>query len=313
MADARRTISVMTPCYNEEGNVEALAKAVREVFDQLPGYEREHLFIDNASTDGTLDKLRTLAAEDPCIKVIANMRNFGHIRSPMHGLLQTTGDATILLVADFQDPPEMIVRFVRRWEEGYPLVLGIKAGADESAVMYTLRRAYYRVVTRLAEVELIENFTGFGLYDRAVLDAIRDIDDPYPYLRGLITELGFPHLKVPYRQPLRRSGITKNNFYTLYDMAMLGFTSHTKVPLRLATMTGFAVAVASLAVAMFYLVYKLVRWQDFEVGMAPVAIGLFFFSSVQLVFIGILGEYIAAIHTQVLKRPLVVEKERINL
>lgn len=311
-AGSRKTISILTPCYNEEENVDNLVEAVRRVFDGLPEYEREHVFIDNASKDGTVAVLRKLAAEDPCIRVIVNTRNFGHIRSPLHGLLQTRGDASIVLVADFQDPPAMIVDFVRKWEEGFKVVMGVKVESEESFLMFTIRKVYYDLVGRLSEVELVKNFTGFGLYDREVLDMVRRIDDPYPYFRGLIADLGYPSFRFMYKQPLRRRGITKNNFYTLYDMAMLGLTNHSKVPLRVATMLGFATAFMSLLAALFYLVYKLVRWDMFDVGVAPVVIGLFFFSSVQLFFIGVIGEYIGAIYTQVLKRPLVVERERIN-
>jgi glycosyltransferase involved in cell wall biosynthesis len=307
-----KTISVLTPCYNEEDNVREVYRQVREVFAGLPEYDYEHIFIDNASRDRTVEILRELAAEDRRVKVIVNTRNFGHIRSPYHGLLQARGDAVIALVADLQDPPEMIVDFLRKWEEGYKVVIAVKTQSRESRVMFAVRKAYYRLVRRLSEIELVDNFTGFGLYDQEVIQKLREIDDPYPYFRGLICDLGYERAEVPYTQPRRARGITKNNFYTLYDMAMLGITNHSKVPLRLATMTGFAMSLLSLLVALGYLIYKLVEWKNFQLGMAPLVIGLFFFASVQLTFIGILGEYIGAIHTQVLKRPLVVEKERIN-
>lgn len=307
-----KTISILTPCYNEEENVREVYRQVREVMAALPQYEYEHLFIDNASQDHTVDILRELAAEDKRVKVIVNTRNFGHIRSPYHGLLQARGEAVIKLVADLQDPPEMIPEFLRKWEEGYKVVIAVKKESRESRLMFAVRKAYYRLVQRLSEIELVENFTGFGLYDREVIEKLREVDDPYPYFRGLICDLGYERAEIPYTQPQRARGITKNNFYTLYDMAMLGITNHSKVPLRLATMTGFAMSLLSLLVALGYLVYKLVEWKNFQLGMAPLVIGLFFFASVQLIFIGILGEYIGAIHTQVLKRPLVVEKERIN-
>jgi glycosyltransferase involved in cell wall biosynthesis len=272
----------------------------------------QFLFIDNDSTDGTQDELRLLAATDPAVKVILNQRNFGHVRSPFHGLLQAPGEAVIVMAADLQDPPELIPEFIKKWREGYPVVMGQKVNSEESWLFFTLRRTYYRLVKRLADVDLIENATGFGLYDRKVIEALRALDDPYPYVRGLVCELGFPVARVPYEQPKRKRGITKNNFYTLYDVAMLGITSHSKVPLRLATMLGFAASALSFMVGLAYLAYKLVFWDRFALGVAPVVIGLFFFASVQLFFIGILGEYLGAIHTKVTKRPLVIERERIN-
>lgn len=307
-----KLISIITPCYNEEENVEAIHKSVQEVFAGLGQYHYEHIFIDNASRDQTPRILRDLAARDSNVKVILNARNFGHIRSPYYATLQAKGDAVIGVVADFQDPPAMIVDFLQKWEEGYKIVLGVKAGAEESFLMYAIRSAYYRLVSRLSDIDLTRNATGFGLYDRQVIDVLRQIDDPYPYFRGLIADIGFESYKIPYRQPQRRRGITKNNFYTLYDLAMLGITNHSKVPLRLATMAGFLMSGVSLFLAFLYLTAKLIFWNRFELGTAPILIGLFFFLSVQLFFIGILGEYIGAIHTQVQKRPLVIEKERLN-
>jgi len=285
---------------------------VKQVMAELPGYDYEHIFIDNASEDRTVAILRELAKEDKRVKVIVNARNFGHIRSPCHAILQANGDAVISIVADLQDPPTMIKDFVRKWEEGYKVVMGIKKGSAESILMFALRRLYYRTLRRLSDVELIEHFTGFGLYDRQVIDILRSLGDPYPYFRGLIADIGFEIAKIEYVQPARKRGVTKNNFYTLYDMAMLGLTSYTKVPLRLATMLGFASAALSLLVALFYLVYKLIFWNSFELGLAPLVVGIFFFSSVQLIFLGIVGEYVGSIHTYVRHMPLVVEKERIN-
>ncbi len=279
---------------------------------QLPAVSYEHLFIDNASTDGTQSELRKLAAEDPTVRIIFNQRNFGHVRSPYHGLLQARGAAVIVIASDLQDPPELIPEFIRLWIEGHAVVLGQKKNSAESSLFFAVRRAYYRLVKRLADVDLLENVTGFGLYDRTVIEGFRALDDPYPYVRGLISELGYSVALVPYDQPRRIRGKTKNNLYTLYDVAMLGITSHSKVPLRLATMLGFAASALSFLVGLGYLVYKLAFWERFALGMAPVVIGLFFFASVQLFFIGIIGEYIGAIHTRVSKRPLVVEKERIN-
>ena len=305
-------ISIITPCFNEEENVREVFKQVKKVFDGLPNYTYEHIFIDNASKDKTVDILKELAIGNKQVKIIVNTRNFGHVRSPMYAVCQAKGDAVIGIVADLQTPPEIIPDFIKKWEEGYKIVIGVKAKTEESFLFSVVRKSYYKIVTKLSDVELVENFTGWGLYDRKVIDILRDIDDPYPYFRGLICDIGYERAVVLYDQPVRKRGITKNNFYTLYDLAMLGITNHSKVPLRLATMTGFIVALMSLLVALGYFGYKLIFWDNFQVGMAPLVIGLFFFSSVQLIFIGIIGEYIGAIHTQVLKRPLVIEKERIN-
>jgi glycosyltransferase involved in cell wall biosynthesis len=312
MISELKQISVVTGCFNEEENVKELYEQVTAVFDDLPQYEYEHIFIDNASKDRTVTILKEIAQKDRRVKIIVNTRNFGHIRSPYHALMQAKGDAVISIVADLQDPPIMIKEFIKKWEEGYKIVIGVKTKSEESPFFFAIRKAYYNLVGRLSEVELIKNFTGFGLYDKKVIETLRGIEDPYPYFRGLICDIGFERATIEYVQPSRKRGFTKNNFYALYDMAMLGITNHSKVPLRLATMTGFIVALMSLLVALGYFAYKLVFWDNFQVGMAPLVIGLFFFSSVQLIFIGIIGEYIGAIHTQVLKRPLVIEKERIN-
>lgn len=306
-------ITVVTPCYNEEDNVEEVYRQARAVFAEIEGVTYEHLFIDNFSSDRTPELLRAMAAADPRVKVILNARNFGHIRSPYYGLLQAGGDAAILLVSDLQDPPELMKVFVAEWLKGAKLVVGVKPSADESGLMFAIRRMYYRTVTRIADVKLVQNFTGFGLYDRKVLEQLRKIDDPYPYLRGLISEVGFEPVQIPYNQPRRRRGITKNNFYTLYDIAMLGITSHSRVPLRIATMAGFVLSGLSLLISLVYLILKLVFWSEFSAGTAPILIGMFFFASVQLFFIGLLGEYVGAILTHVMKRPLVVERERINM
>jgi len=312
MSSQLKRISIVTACFNEEENVKDVYDQVKAVFCDLPRFDYEHIFIDNASKDRTVEILKEIAKKDSRVKIIVNTRNFGHIRSPFHGLMQAKGDAVISIVADLQDPPVMIKEFIKKWEEGYNIVIGVKTQSEESPFFFAVRKAYYNLVGRLSEVELIKNFTGFGLYDQIVIETLRGIEDPYPYFRGLICDIGFERAVVEYVQPFRNRGFTKNNFYALYDMAMLGITNHSKVPLRLATMTGFAVALLSLLVALGYFVYKLIFWDNFSVGIAPLVIGLFFFSSVQLFFIGIIGEYIGAIHTQVLKRPLVIEKERIN-
>jgi polyisoprenyl-phosphate glycosyltransferase len=308
----KKTISIVTPCFNEENNVETVYQEVRKIFAELRSFKYEHIFIDNDSKDRTPAILRKLAADDRNVKVILNARNFGHIRSPFYALLQANGDAAILLVADLQDPPHLIKEFIKKWEEGYKVVIGIKEGAEESALTFGLRKIYYRLINRLSETELVKNFTGFGLYDKRIIQELRKIEDPYPYFRGLISDIGFEQYRIPYLQPSRKKGVSKNNFYTLFDMAMLGITSHSKIPLRLATMLGFLTAILSMVAAIVYFIYKLVFWSSFSLGVAPIVIGVFFFASVQLFFTGIVGEYIGAIYTQVLQRPLVVEKERIN-
>ena len=305
-------ISIVSGTFNEEDNVEELYERVKRVFlERLPDDSFEMIVIDNASTDGTVAVLKRMAEKDRRLKIIVNNRNFGHIRSPVHAILQARGDAVIAMASDLQDPPE-IPELVAKWREGYSIVAGTKPKSIETPLMFVVRRLYYRVIGAIADVELIPNFTGFGLYDRSVIDVIRKLDDPYPYFRGIISELGFRVAQLPYTQRPRVRGITKNNFYTLYDLAMLGITSHSKIPLRLATMAGFALSLLSLAISVTYLILKLMFWEHFGFGTAPILIGLFFFSSVQLFFIGLLGEYVAAIHTQVLKRPLVVERERVN-
>jgi len=307
-----KLLSVVSGCYNEVDNVRECYERVKKAVEEIGRYRYEHIFIDNASKDGTLAVLREIAAKDKNVKIIVNARNFGHIRSPLHAIFQARGDAIISVVSDLQDPPELIKEFVKKWEEGFLVVMAVKENSEESPLFFAIRKAYYELVSRLAEIELVKNATGFGLYDRRFVDILAEIDDPYPYFRGLVSEIGFPLATIPYHQPVRTRGITSNNFYRLYDMAMLGITNHSKVPLRLATMLGFAVSFLSLLVAFAYFVWKLLYWDSFTLGLAPLEIGLFFFGSVQLFFIGILGEYIGSIHTQVHKRPLVVELERIN-
>ena len=307
-----KKISVVSGCYNEEENLGELVRRVFAVAAKFPAYEWEYIIIDNCSKDRSQEVLRALAAAEPRLKLIFNVRNFGHIRSPYHALMQAHGDAVIYLASDLQDPPEMIAEFIPKWEEGWKIVAAVKNKSEESPLFFTARKAYYHLISKLSDIELLKNFTGFGLYDKAVNDQLRKMDDPYPYHRGQIAELGYPVYKIPFTQPSRKRGFTKNNFYTLYDIAMLGFTSHTKVPLRLAVFAGAVVAGLSFLVALAYLVYKLVYWRSFTLGLAPVIIGIFFLGAVQLLFIGIIGEYIGAIHTKVTKRPLVVERERIN-
>jgi glycosyltransferase involved in cell wall biosynthesis len=305
-------VTILTPCYNEAGNVAALCERVRKVFEPLAGYTYEHLFIDNASTDGTVEILRGIAGNDSRVKVIVNTRNFGHVRSPYHALLQCRGDAVIGMAADLQDPPELIPQFLEKWREGYKVVLGIKSASDESAAMFAIRRWGYAVIDRLSEVKQVRNCTGFGLYDKSFVAVLRRLPDPYPYFRGIVAELGFRYATIPYLQPKRTRGITKNNLYMLYDLGIQGIVNHSKIPLRLATILGFCSSVLSLVAAFVYFVMKMLFWYDLPIGIAPLIIGLFCVSSVQLFFLGVLGEYVGSIYTQVRNRPLVVEAERIN-
>ena len=308
----KKMISIISPCYNEVEKIEEIYQRVKAVMSQYPQYEFEYLFIDNASTDGTDLKLKMLADLDKRVKVIINTRNFGHIRSPYWGLIQTSGDASIYLASDLQDPPELISTFIDAWEEGYKVVLAIKPYSKGNRLLHQLRKSYYSMLDGISDVTQIKDATGFGLYDRTVLNEIRSINDPYPYFRGLIAELGYEVKAIPFTQPRRLRGVSKNNFYTLYDVAMLGITSHSKVPLRIATFVGFALGISSVMVALLFLVLKLLFWDSFSFALAPILIGLFFLFGILLIFIGILGEYIGSIHSYLQRRPIVVEKERIN-
>ena len=308
-----KKISVLIPCYNEAENVGPISRAVTEILEkELPQYDYELVFIDNDSTDGTRDIIRGLCADNPRIKAILNARNFGQFNSPYYGMLQVTGDCVIEMVADFQDPVEMIPKYIHEWEKGYKIVIGIKTSSKENKVMYWLRSCYYKTIKKLSDVEQIEHFTGSGLYDREFIEVLRSLDDPTPFLRGIVAELGYRRKEIPYEQPRRRAGKTHNNFYRLYDAAMLSVTSYTKAGLRLATIFGSICAVVSMLIAMVYLVMKLIWWDRFPAGMAPMLIGMLFLGSVQLFFIGFLGEYIMSINQRVMKRPLVIEEERIN-
>ena len=306
-----KKITIVVPCYNEAGNIEELYQRVEAVFIGL-NYDHEYLIIDNNSQDGTQTILENMAARDKRVKVILNARNFGPVRSPIHGLLQTQGDATIFMMADLQDPPEVIPEILKKWEEGHEIVMCVKTKTTESKAMYMVRRAYYWLVGKLSEVKLVTNFYGFGLYDRQVISVLRQFDDPYPYFRGLICEVGFRTAQLEYTQEGRKRGISKGNFYTLLDLALLGITYHSKVPLRVATVGGAILSTLSFFIGVGYFVAKLLYWDSFAMGIAPLVISLFFLSSIQLFFMGIIGEYIGNIYTQVLKRPLVVERKRIN-
>jgi glycosyltransferase involved in cell wall biosynthesis len=307
-----KTISIITPCFNEEDNIQTCYNEIKNLFSTIDNYKYEHIFIDNASCDSTFDILQNIAKRDKNVKLILNSRNFGHIRSPYYGLLQSSGDASILFVADMQDPIEMIPKFIKEWERGYKSIVGVKKTSKESSIMFFIRKMYYKMVNKLSEIQLIDNFTGFGLYDKDVINILKSMKDPYPYFRGLIAEIGLSIKTIEYDQPVRIKGITKNNFYSLYDIGMLGIISHSKVPLRIATISGFILSFISLFISFIYFIIKILYWDTFDMGIAPIIVGMFFFFSIQLLFIGIIGEYIAFLYVKLQDRPLVIEKQRIN-
>lgn len=309
----KKTITVVTPCYNEEAGIRECYERTRQVFEtMLPQYNYEHLFIDNCSGDRTVEVLREVAAADPRVKVIVNSRNFGLARSPYHAKLQATGDAVVPLVADLQTPPELIVEFAKKWEEGYPMVLGIRTGMEEGPVLKACRNAFYALISRLSNVEQIRHFIGFGLFDQRVIQVMRDLDDPVPYFRGIVSEIGFQKAFIEYHQPPRKHGKSRHSFFDLLELALLGLTSYSKAPLRMMTFAGVILSGISIAIALFYLVAKLLFWNSMELGLAPLLIGTFIFFSFQMLFIGLLGEYVGVIFDYVKRRPLVIEKERIN-
>ena len=310
-----KKISVVIPCFNEVENVALMSFAVKNVLQEaLSQYDYEILFIDNCSTDGTREELEKICAQNKKVKAIFNVTNFGQFNSPFYAMCQATGDCVICMCCDFQDPVELIPRFVEEWEKGHKIVSGIKTSSKENRFIYFLRTVYYKIIKNMSTVEMIEHFTGFGLYDKSFISILRQLDDPIPFIRGIVAEYGhgFNRIEVAYEQPRRRAGKTKNNFYSLYDAAMLSFTSYTKVGLRLATFIGFAAAVVSFGIALFYLVYKLLHWDTFQAGNAPMIIGIFLLGSLQLFFIGFMGEYILNINSRVIHRPLVVEERRLN-
>lgn len=311
--DMKGRISVLVPTFNEEENVVPLSGAIIAEFEKsLPQYEYEIVFIDNNSTDTTRGKIRELCANNSRIRAIFNAKNFGQFNSPYYGLLQTSGDCTILMCADFQDPINMIPVFVKEWEAGNKIVIGIKSKSKENKIMYFLRSCYYKLIKKMSSVEQIEHFTGFGLYDKEFIEVLKGLDDPTPFLRGIVAELGYKRKDIEYQQEKRRAGKTHNNWYSLYDAAMLSFTSYTKVGMRIATIAGFILSGISIVVALLYLIMKLVFWDRFAAGMTPILLGIFIFGSVQLFFIGLLGEYIMNINSRVTHRPLVIEEERLN-
>ena len=309
----KKVISVMIPTYNEEENARPIYEAVRDqLVNNLSQYDYEILFIDNKSQDHTREIIRKICEEDSRVKAIFNSKNFGQFNSPYYGMLQTTGDCTITKCADFQDPPEMIPEYVSWWEKGYKIVIGKKTKSQESKVMYFLRGQYYKFLKKHSNVDIIEQFTGFGLYDKSFIQTLRDLHDPTPFIRGIVAELGPERKEIEYEQPKRRAGKTHNNFYTLFDAAMLSFTSYTKVGMRFAEFMGFFIAGISFVIGLVYLILKLAFWNKFVAGYAPMMIAVFFMGGVILTFLGFLGEYIMSMNTRIMNRPLVVEEERLN-
>lgn len=307
-----KKVSVLIPTYNELDNVGPLSEAIVNEFSKIPQYDYEIVFIDNDSRDGTQDKIRRLCSGNKKIKAIFNAKNFGQNNSPFYGITQTSGDCAILMCADFQDPVEMIPKLIEQWEKGYKIVSAVKTTSKENKFIRFLRTCYYKLIKKFSDVEQIEHFTGFGLYDRSFIEIMKNLDDPTPFLRGIVAEFGYKRTEIPYEQQLRRSGRSKNDFFSLYDIAMLSFTSYTKIGLRLATFVGVFIAIISFMIAMVYLILKLIHWDTFSMGMAPVLVGVFFLGAVQLIFLGIIGEYILSINKRIMHRPLVIEEERIN-
>ncbi len=308
-----KLISILIPCLNEADNVRQIADAIDQLFlNELQGYRYELLFIDNYSTDGTRDKLRLICNANKNVKAIFNVKNFGPSKSPVYGMLHTSGDCTIQMAADFQDPPECLPELIKKWEEGFKIVIGKKTKSKENPLMYFCRSMFYKIFNKIGEIEHIEHFTGFGLYDKSFIEMLRKLDDPIPYLRGLVTELGPQRAEIEFFQPRRARGKTKTNFFSLYDVAMLGITSYSKAIPRFATFGGFIIGGLCLVAALIFFIIKLFNWTTFPWGMAPLLISLFFLSAVQLFFIGFLGECINSINIRVMKRPLVVEDERLN-
>lgn len=310
-----KKISVMIPCFNEEDNVVDIGNAIeKEILDKLPGYDYEICYVDNASTDRTRDLIEQQCSSNKKFKAIFNVTNFGQFNSPFHGICSLYGDCVIPICADFQDPVEMIPVFVHEWEKGHKIVSGVKSSSKENGFVYLLRTIYYKLIKNMSSVKMIEHFTGFGLYDQSFIKLLRELNDPLPFMRGIVAEYGdgFNLTTVEYEQPKRRAGKTHNNFYTLYDAAMLSITSYTKVGLRLMTWLGFIIGFLDLVVALIYLILKLTNWYNFNAGYAPMIIGMFFLGAVQLAFMGFMGEYILNINTRVINRPVVVEERRIN-
>lgn len=315
MESNKKKISILIPCFNEVGNVELMAESLKNILrEQLVDYLYEIVFIDNCSFDGTREKLEKMCESDKNIKAIFNVTNFGQFNSPFYGLCQTTGDCTIAMCCDFQDPIEMIPILVEKWEEGHRIVGCVKSSSKENGFVYFLRTVYYKIMNKYSDVQFIEHFTGFGLYDKSFIKLLKGLDDNLPFIRGIVGEYGsgFNMITVEYEQAERKAGKSHNNFYSLYDAAMLSFTSYTKIGLRLAGFVGYGISGISIVIGIIYFVMKLVYWNNFNAGLAPLTIGMFFLGGVILAFLGFLGEYIMNINARVIHRPVVVEERRIN-
>ena len=304
-------ISIVTPTFNEEQNIKKLCSDIKTEIEKL-NIDYEHIIIDNASTDKTIDIIKEICAADKNVKAIINAKNYGHIKSPFYGLLQSTGDACILMASDFQDPVNLIAQYIEKWKNGSKIVLGEKTTSDENSFIFSIRKLFYKFLNKISETDLTMNTTGSGIFDRSIIEKLKKINDPYPYFRGLISELGEEISTIKFNQPNREFGLTKNNFYTLYDIGMLGIVKHSKMPLRIMILLGFLFSAISLGIALFYLIYKLLFWNSFEVGVAPLIIGIFGFASLQILLLGIIGEYVSVVLTHLRNMPLVEEKERIN-
>ncbi|HQS47102.1 MAG: glycosyltransferase [Rhizobiales bacterium 24-66-13] len=310
--ERKKLVSIVAGCYNEVDNIPELYRRLNLVIAQFPQYDFEIILIDNCSTDGTIEVIRKIGASDPRLKAILNVRNFGHIRSPYHAFLLAQGDAVIGMASDLEDPPELIAEFLRKWEEGFKIAIGVRRKSEERGLMPLIRTAYYALITRISEVEQVRNFTGFGLYDKAVMDILRDINDPYPYFRGLICEIGYPRAEIPFDKLARKHGLSKGNLAVYLDSALLAIVNHTKAPLRLGTLLGFAMATLSFLLSGYFVIQKLLAWDEFQLGFAPLIVGMFFLLGVQFMLLGLIGEYIGLLVNHVVRRPMVVEKERIN-
>lgn len=309
---SRKLISIVSGCYNEEDNVAELHSRLTAIMERYPQYDYEIILIDNCSGDRTVEIIRSIASRDKHLKAIVNVRNFGHIRSPYHALLLAQGDAVIGMASDLEDPPELIPDFIAKWEEGYKIAIGVRRKSEERGLMPVMRKLFYAMMTRISEVEQVQNFTGFGLFDKRVMDILRDLDNPYPYFRGLLCEIGFPRAEIPFDKPVRKGGLSKGTFFIYLDSALLGIVNHSKLPLRLATLLGLSMSGLSFFLGIYYTLRKLTAWEQFEAGVAPLAVGLFFFLGMLFIILGLIGEYIALLVTHIVKRPMVVENERIN-
>ena len=306
-----KLISIVTPTYNEEGNIKDLCLKISEEMRKTK-YDYEHIVIDNSSTDSTISILKELSLKDKKLKIIINSRNFGHTRSPIYGLMQASGDASILMTSDFQDPPELIPKYISEWEKGFDVILGQKETSDENFVVHFFKKIFYKLINKISEVPLMLNTTGAGMFDKKIIDKVKEINDPYPYFRGLLSEITSNIKLIKFHQPKRFSGSTKNNFYTLYDLGILGIIKHSKIPLRLMTLLGFCTSIISIVIAISYFIGKILFWDEFNLGVAPLAIGFFCIASLQIFLLGFIGEYVMNILIHSRKLPLVVEKERIN-